>query len=789
MQKITNHIIKNCLLVTALLFLGFNASAQTDTTFWFAAPDLQQAHGDRPIYLRISTLSSAANITITQPANSSFTPITLNIAANSSNSLDLTSYITQLENVTPNSVSNKGLLIRSTTPVSCYYDIANGFNGDIYALKGKNALGTKFTLPFQMGFVGRGLPLYTTDFIVLATENNTQVTITPKTNLMGHAAGVPFTITLQKGETYTCSAATNVATERPGGTLVTSSKPICISTKDDSLFYTGQGCADTAGDQLIPDEIAGKEFIVIKGYFTNPDFYYVFAIENNTVVKVNGSIVATLQAGEYYKASLSENSCFVNSDKPVHIFHITGFGCELGGAIIPSIKCTGSKSISITRASTTGSFYINVLAPKNIINDFTLNGSNTNIDASLFSPVTGSNGDWMYARLNLPASVITGGQNALIQNNKGKFHAGVIQGTSGSTGRYGYFSDFSSNVIQLIDATKNVEIFTDNQPICYNTTATITALTQDANTYTWTGPNNFSSTGANLIINNFTNLNDGIYTITSATADCGVATKNITLNSEQIFANFTSNQTGCLQDSVYFITPTILGARWNWNFKNGITLDTNSAIIKPLKFNSVGIYAVELKVISKNGCISDITTKNIEITPKPIASFSTSAITCINKSIDFTDQSSITSGTLAKNYWNLDNGNGVIVSNSGTTQNSTYSNWGNRIPWLVTEASSGCKSDTFKLASRLFIHSVPKVGFTLPEVCLNDANAVFTDSTSTADGSTNFSYQWNFNAGSPAIAPGPTYTPAQLTAKNPAVKYNKSAVYSVSLQVTSNGCI
>ncbi|MEY4053356.1 MAG: hypothetical protein RL034_274, partial [Bacteroidota bacterium] len=743
----------------------------------------------RPIYLRISTLSSAANITITQPANSSFTPITIPVGPNSSNSLDLTSYITQLENVTPNTVSNKGLLIRSTTPISCYYDIANGFNGDIYALKGKNALGTKFTLPFQMGFVGRGLPLYTTDFIVLATENNTQVTITPKTNLMGHAAGVPFTITLQKGETYTCSAATNVATERPGGTLVTSSKPICISTKDDSLFYTGQGCADTAGDQLIPDEIAGKEFIVIKGYFTNPDFYYVFAIENNTVVKVNGSIVATLQAGEYYKASLSENSCFVNSDKPVHIFHITGFGCELGGAIIPSIKCTGSKSISITRASTTGSFYINVLAPKNIINDFTLNGSNTNIDASLFSPVTGSNGDWMYARLNLPASVITGGQNALIQNNKGKFHAGVIQGTSGSTGRYGYFSDFSSNVIQLIDATKNVEIFTDNQPICYNTTATITALTQDANTYTWTGPNNFSSTGANLIINNFTNLNDGIYTITSATADCGVATKNITLNSEQIFANFTSNQTGCLQDSVYFNTPTISGARWNWNFKNGYTLDTNSAIIKPIKFNSVGIYAVELKVISKNGCISDITTKNIEITPKPIASFSTSAITCINKSIDFSDQSSITSGTLAKNYWNLDNGNGVIVSNSGTTQNSTYSNWGNRIPWLVTEASSGCKSDTFKLASPLFIHSVPKVGFTLPEVCLNDANAIFTDSTSSADGATNFSYQWNFNAGSPAIAPGPTYTPAQLTAKNPAVKYNKSAVYSVSLQVTSNGCI
>ena len=776
-------------LFVCLLLISKAANAQTDTTFWFAAPDLQQAHGDRPILLRISTQNTASVVTVSQPANASFTPITLNVAANSSNSVDLTAFITQLENVTPNTVTNKGLLITATTPISCYYDIANGFNGDIYALKGKNALGTKFTLPFQMSFIGRPLPLYTTDFIVLATENNTQVTITPKTNLMGHAAGVPFTITLQKGETYTCSAASNLASERPGGSIVTANKPICISTKDDSLFYTGQGCSDTAGDQLIPDEIAGQEFVVIKGYFNSPDFYYVFAIENNTVVKINGVTVTTLRAGDYYIATLSENSCFVNSDKPVHIFHITGFGCELGGAIIPSIKCTGSKSISVTRASTTGSFYLNVLAPKNSINDFKLNGSNTNIDAGLFSPVTGSNDEWMYARLNLPASVISGGQNALIENSKGKFHVGVIQGTSGSTGRYGYFSDFSSNVIQLIDATKNTEIFTNNQPICYSTTASINAVTQDANTYTWTGPNNFSSTGANLVINNFTNLNDGLYTITSASTACGVATKSIELKSERVFANFTSTQTGCIQDSVYFNTPSITGAKWNWNFSDGKLLDTTSSNIKPIKYSSVGIYPVTLKVTSKNGCASDVVSKNIEITPKPIATFTATTNTCVNININFTETSSITNGTLQKSYWNLDDGNGITSSNSFTPQTTTYPTWGNRNPWLIAEASSGCKSDTFKLASPLLIHSIPRVGFTLPEVCLNDANEVFTDSTTSADGATNFSYQWNFNAGSPAITPGPTYTPAQLTAKNPSLKYNKSAVYSVSLKVTSFGCV
>ena len=112
------------ILMAFVLFCKIT-SAQTDTTFWFAAPDLQQAHGDRPIFLRLSTQNAASIVTISQPANASFTPISLNIAANSSNSLDLTAYITQLENATPNTVTNKGLLIRSTTPVSCYYDIAN----------------------------------------------------------------------------------------------------------------------------------------------------------------------------------------------------------------------------------------------------------------------------------------------------------------------------------------------------------------------------------------------------------------------------------------------------------------------------------------------------------------------------------------------------------------------------------------------------------------------------------------------------------------------------------------
>ena len=130
------------------------------------------------------------------------------------------------------------------------------------------------------------------------------------------------------------------------------------------------------------------------------------------------------------------------------------------------------------------------------------------------------------------------------------------------------------------------------------------------------------------------------------------ATKTIELNAERVFANFTSTQTGCVQDSVYFVTPPIAGARWLWNFSDGKILDATSSIIKPIKYSTIGIYPVTLKVISKNGCESDINSKNIEITPKPNASFTATINTCVNININFTENSSITNGTLKKSYWN-----------------------------------------------------------------------------------------------------------------------------------------
>lgn len=148
--------MKKWSLCLAFLFLSTCVvRSQTDTTFWFGAPDLNGViasgpNADRPIYLRVSSTVSPATITISQPANPGFAPITTTIGSNSSRSFDLTAFILSIEHDQVNTVLKNGLLVTSSSPVSCYYDVVNTRNGSTYSLKGNNALGKKFTIPFQM---------------------------------------------------------------------------------------------------------------------------------------------------------------------------------------------------------------------------------------------------------------------------------------------------------------------------------------------------------------------------------------------------------------------------------------------------------------------------------------------------------------------------------------------------------------------------------------------------------------------------------------------------------------
>ena len=207
------------------------------------------------------------------------------------------------------------------------------------------------------------------------------------------------------------------------------------------------GCRDLLGDQIVPTKVAGKEYVVVKGFLDNGEFAFITAIEDDTKVFINGSQnpTATLDKGELFRYRLTQDATHILSDKSIYVIHITGFGCEAGMALLPSVNCRGSTQIGFTR-STNEFFGLNILVRKEGIANFRLNGSSTQITAANFSPVPGTNEDWYSAQMSFAntQSGVPVGQASLISNSTHSFQIGVVNGGAGSSCRYGYFSSFAT---------------------------------------------------------------------------------------------------------------------------------------------------------------------------------------------------------------------------------------------------------------------------------------------------------------------------------------------------------
>ncbi|MEO6542286.1 MAG: hypothetical protein ABIN74_14885, partial [Ferruginibacter sp.] len=92
-------------------------SAQTDTAFWFAAPEVSTSH-EQPIHLRISSYLQPCTVTISQPAGGGMPTQTFSIAPNSTQSVDLSAWITNIECLPGNTIQNKGIKITSSNKIS-----------------------------------------------------------------------------------------------------------------------------------------------------------------------------------------------------------------------------------------------------------------------------------------------------------------------------------------------------------------------------------------------------------------------------------------------------------------------------------------------------------------------------------------------------------------------------------------------------------------------------------------------------------------------------------------------
>ncbi|HPQ35909.1 MAG TPA: IgGFc-binding protein, partial [Tenuifilaceae bacterium] len=516
-----------------LLLYGLRLTAQTDTEFWFSVPEINRYHwsgtdaspGNRgyPVYLRLTNSSDNldSEVTITMPANASNfnggNPYTFTIPARTTQTLDLANLnfigddrpgvtsLTSIENRlrwTESNTSgswyinrnNKGVKISATTPITVYYEISAIYNMELLALKGKNALGKSFFVPFQNTYPVTGNYNYRyrpySSFVIVATEDNTQIRINPTQNIFVFPsdqlpANTPFTIWLSKGQTSiiapyqyheypagTASIHRTHNSNKLSGTSVDvlSGGNIAIITCDDMV--TQGGGVDFVGDQIVPTTLIGTEYAVIRGALAdNKEHVYVVGTENATRIWVNGveSLPAINSRGTRpIPIPSGQIITRIETDKPAYVYHLSGFDNgaqnQTAGAIIPTISvCTGSTKVSFNRTKANYDngygnkyydFYMNILVRKGAENSFVLYDKNGNDVTNVVLPglnlpgsytdvgATAPFDEWMYARF-LANNVLSGIDEAYsLVNTDDVFHLGILNGNAGADAFYGYFSDF-----------------------------------------------------------------------------------------------------------------------------------------------------------------------------------------------------------------------------------------------------------------------------------------------------------------------------------------------------------
>ena len=575
--------MKNLALFMVLGFFGMPSWAQVDTEFWFVAPEVTATHGDSPVLLRFATFDAPADVVVDMPANGNYGVYNLTIPANSAVSIDLTDSLSWYENQPFNEVLDKGLHITSTTSISAYYEVNMGNNPDIFALKGDNALGTSFHLPFQ-NFTNNGFST-TSGFDIVATEDNTVVTITPSQDLVGHPAGVPFDVVLPvAGSTYAARAVGSESFQHATGTTVTSNRPVAVTLHDDSASGAmfGGGCLDLMGDQLVPDDVLGTEYVAVHGYLGGHDRLQIVATTNNTSVSVDGAVVAVLQAGESHSHELNTPSAFIESSAPVAVWQSTGFGCELGGAQLPSVKCTGSNSTVFVR-STPEAMRLNVLVPAGGQGDFLFNGNAGVLTAGMFAPVPG-NTNWLFAQVTTLEGLIQVGQATRIENTSTIFHLGIINGGASSGTRFGYFSDYGALKYQAVNQTLHP---------CIGDLLTLEVDPIENGLYEWTGPNNFSATGIQVDLGAASLVDSGTYVVQGFTGECEIEndTIEVVLHAPLPAPGLSGDLEACegLTVTVGADVETV-----TWTGPNGFTSEGQYVVLPNLTTADAGVYVATM---------------------------------------------------------------------------------------------------------------------------------------------------------------------------------------------------
>lgn len=660
--------------LVAVIAISSFSFAQQDTIFWFAAPEISSSQGESPVHLRLMSYDQASTVTISQPANGGFTPIVVNLAANSVQNVDLTPFLASIESPAADVVANTGLKIEATEIITAYYELSNGTNKEIFSLKGNKSLGDDFYTPFQENWNNSVVaPPTFCSIDIVATQNNTTVVITPKTDIVGHTNGSTYNITLQEGETYSArdvnvSAATSLA-----GSIVSSDKPIAVTCFAGAL--NNAGCNSSMGDQITPTDHLGMDFVIHRGTSTD-DRLYILAAENGTAITIEDmSTTSTLiNWSETYEYDLNDTYASVHTSKPVYLWHASGLGCNLSGAQVPNVYCAGKYDQTFTRASS-DSLGLVVWIRAGFEGNFTINGSSSLLVAADFTVVPGTSGEFVIAQKYFNTTDIPVGSFNKVNNTGDIFGMGIIHGGSTDGAAYAYLTEFTS--YPFIDAGLDATIC-QNQPFSLNGVVgggDVTASWSGTGFGSFSGPlsqlnNTYNSSVIDTIIS-------PIELILTSTGPCPEVKDTLILTvTPAPIINAGVDQIVCANNSTVTLNGSVIGGATGGQWSSTGTgtfvpnnTDLNAQYIPSDADTTAGSVDIILTSTGFGTCAEEKDTMNLQITPAPFVDIPVDTVyVCSNNSI-FSLNGIVYGGTTTGKW--TTSGNGIFQPDN-LNLNPTY---------------------------------------------------------------------------------------------------------------------
>jgi hypothetical protein len=231
---------------------------------------------------------------------------------------------------------------------------------------------------------------------IVATHDATTVTITPTVDTAGgHVAGTPYDVSLNAGQMYQIQSTSN--TSDLTGTR--------ISATDRVSVFGGHQCAnipnnqffacDHVTEQLFPNDTWGRSFLTVPlKTRVNGDTFKFLAQEDGTEVRVNGTPVATLNAGEQFQ-QIIDGVSQITANHPILVSQFSnsssfdGVTSDPFMMLIPPFEQFQTGYTITTPGSGFDTNFVNIVAPDAAVGQIAVDGNP--IPASDFTPI-GSTG-------------------------------------------------------------------------------------------------------------------------------------------------------------------------------------------------------------------------------------------------------------------------------------------------------------------------------------------------------------------------------------------------------------